>query len=152
MNPRSKLIATAALFLPLALAARPDDPVDIRARIQGTWQMKKAEVKGQTLPEAFIRDQFLAFEKDTYKSLQKDEVDESGTYTIDMTKTPYTIDLKIEKGKEQGKTQLGILAFDGENLKLAFNHPGDTKRPEKFEAAADSNTFVVLLERKAAAP
>lgn len=71
----------------------------------------------------------------------------TGTYKLDATKTPVTIDLMPKGGTYDGKTLLGIVKVDGDALTIAFAEPGKD-RPTKFEGAAGSGV-VVAVHKKA---
>ncbi len=58
----------------------------------------------------------------------------TGTYTLDATKTPVTIDMMPKGGNYDGKTLHGIAKLDGDTLTIAFAEPGKD-RPTKFEGA-----------------
>jgi len=71
----------------------------------------------------------------------------SGTYKIDATKTPATMDTVAKGGTYDGKTLLGIVKADGDTLTLAFAEPGKD-RPTKFESAEGSG-IVLVVHKKA---
>lgn len=71
----------------------------------------------------------------------------SGTYALDTTKSPATIDLVVKGGTYDGKTLLGIAKIEGDTLTVAFAEPGKD-RPSKFESTAGSGT-VVAVHKKA---
>lgn len=71
----------------------------------------------------------------------------SGTYKLDLSKTPATIDMAVKGGTYDGKTVLGIAKLDGDTLTVAFGEPGKD-RPTKFESTAGSGV-VVAVHKKA---
>lgn len=71
----------------------------------------------------------------------------SGTYKLDLSKTPATIDMAVKGGTYDGKTVLGIAKLDADTLTVAFGEPGKD-RPTKFESAAGSG-IVVAVHKKA---
>jgi uncharacterized protein (TIGR03067 family) len=71
----------------------------------------------------------------------------TGTYTIDATKTPMTIDMKPKGGTYDGKTLLGIVKVDGDTLTIAFAEPGKD-RPKAFESKEGSGV-VLAVHKKA---
>jgi uncharacterized protein (TIGR03067 family) len=70
-----------------------------------------------------------------------------GSFTVDATKTPATIDMQPGSGQYEGKTLPGIYKLDGETLTIAFAMPGKD-RPKAFESKA--GTGVVLVVHKKA--
>jgi uncharacterized protein (TIGR03067 family) len=81
----------------------------------------------------------------------RDRFVEEGTYTLDTTKMPKTIDLAIKKGPGADKRQLGLYKVEKDDLRLAFASPGRAKRPERFETKPeddDPEGFSLTLKRK----
>ena len=70
----------------------------------------------------------------------------SGTYTLDTTKSPVTIDMAVKGGTYDGKTLLGIAKLDGDTLTVAFGEPGK-ERPTKFESTAGSGVVLVVHKK-----
>ncbi len=70
----------------------------------------------------------------------------TGTYTIDATKTPMTIDMKAKGGTSDGKTLLGIAKVDGDTLTVAYGEPGK-ERPTRFESVAGSGVLLVVHKK-----
>jgi uncharacterized protein (TIGR03067 family) len=60
------------------------------------------------------------------------------------------IDMEGDEGPAKGFKAEGIIALDGDTLKLAYstNIPGfDGKRPEKFESTKDNKAFLFLMKK-----
>ena len=69
------------------------------------------------------------------------------SYTLDETKTPFEVDMKIESGPAPDGAALGIVSLDGNKMKLCYNPMGGD-RPAKFESVADDNCFFFELEKE----
>ena len=72
-----------------------------------------------------------------------------GTFTIDATKSPAQIDLKVLKDYEdewRGQTYLGIYQLDGDKLKLCCCEPSRDVRPGEF-ATKGTDFVMVVMER-----
>jgi uncharacterized protein (TIGR03067 family) len=63
-------------------------------------------------------------------------VNERGTFKVDATKKPMTIDLAITEGNDAGKTQLGVFEVTGDSMRCSFNPPGSTERPASLTEGA----------------
>ena len=67
-----------------------------------------------------------------------------GTFSIDPSKKPKTIDVKFREGPEKGNTSLGIYELDGDDLKLCLSVT-TKERPTEFSAKPKSgHGFEVL--------
>lgn len=141
-----------ALLCALVLLAPPafdDDPMPLdKAKIQGAWTITEVEEDGETIPAEALADQVLEFEGDKYFVKVSDEVVESGTFTIRPEKSPRELDLKIQKGDDAGKVQLGLYKFDGERLKLALARPGEKQRPTIFETKGEGAALLSSTLKK----
>ncbi len=70
------------------------------------------------------------------------------SYKLDTSKTPFTIDMKIEKGPVPDGAANGIVKLDGNKMKLCYNGMGG-ERPTKFETTEGDNCFYFELEMEA---
>ena len=69
-------------------------------------------------------------------------------YKLDTKANPVTIDMEIKEGPvPEGKAK-GIIAIEGEQLKLCY-HPTGGDRPKKFEATKDNGAFYFVLKKAA---
>jgi uncharacterized protein (TIGR03067 family) len=71
----------------------------------------------------------------------------SGTYKLDTTKAPMTIDTAVKGGTYDGKTLLGIVKVDGDTMTVCFAEPGKD-RPKAFESKEGSGV-VLAVHKKA---
>jgi uncharacterized protein (TIGR03067 family) len=70
----------------------------------------------------------------------------TGTYTLDTTKSPITIDFKPKGGNYDGKTLLGIVKVEDDTLTIAFAEPGKD-RPTKFESKEGSGVVLAIHKK-----
>jgi uncharacterized protein (TIGR03067 family) len=71
---------------------------------------------------------------------------ENGTYKADPLKKPPTLDLTIAKGKDEGKTQLGIFKLEKDVFTVAIGAAGGKERPKNFDGGPDIE--VTVMKRK----
>ena len=127
------LVATASAQMP-AQTTPPAAPVqDAQAKavaaVQGTWLIMS--MNGQSLADAGV-EMALVMTGNKYQQVTNGTVDETGTFTIDASKKPMTLDLKIETGDSAGQLQLGIAEIIGDTKQAVLAEPGVNSRPAGF--------------------
>jgi uncharacterized protein (TIGR03067 family) len=108
-------------------------------KLEGTWNLTGVDAGGKKMPADLLAKFMIMgeFKDGKYTFTVMGKTDEAGTYKIDATKKPATIDLTITEGKSKGKTQLGLFKIEGDTLTLAMTQPGSTTRPKGFEPGQD---------------
>jgi uncharacterized protein (TIGR03067 family) len=140
------VLLVAGFALPGGFA---DDKADLekeRQKFQGTWTFESSEAGGQKMPADDLKGLALTFEGDKHTVKMGDQVIQSGTQKLDLSKSPKAIDVTITEGPSKGKVMLGIYKFDGETLKVCFDMSGK-KRPTEFKSPPGSETFVNVHKR-----
>jgi uncharacterized protein (TIGR03067 family) len=89
----------------------------------------------------------LQFDGMKYAVIINGGVDESGTFKLDTTKTPWTFDLNIAEGSDAGKVQLGILEMKGDAIHGLLGTPGVATRPANFDSADGVIAFVAVKKK-----
>ena len=134
----------------LAAAAVADDAADKKdkEKLQGTWAAVSGEKEGKEDPEA--KEHALVFEGDKFSVKKGDQVVVRGTFKIDASKSPKTMDIEISEGPEdvKGKTAQAIYALDGDELTWCVAEPGSGKRPEKLATKEGVKHMLVKLKRE----
>jgi uncharacterized protein (TIGR03067 family) len=102
------------------------------AALQGTWAL--GSINGQAATEG--SELTLTFEGNRYYQTFGGTVNERGTFKVDATKKPMTIDLTITEGNDAGKTQLGVFEVTGDIMRCSFNAAGSTERPASLTEGA----------------
>lgn len=97
--------------------------------LQGTWLI--TTLNGQSAPEGGPQ-LTLTFAGDKYHQTLGGDVNERGTFKLDTSKKPMTIDLTIVEGDDAGKTQLGIIEVTGDTFRASLDTPGAAQRPADF--------------------
>jgi len=146
MNRYLCLFGVAALVL---VAADDSDEAkkDIE-RFQGAWVFESVEIEGQPAPAGALKESKLTIDGKKFTMKEGDEISH-GTFTIDASKKPKTIDGTFTDGPEKGKTILGIYELEGDTYKACFNVAGKDRkeRPTKFESKKGSGFVVEVLKR-----
>ena len=142
-------IAKMVLLLSVVGLIAADEPKkqDDAEKMKGNWSIVTMKMNGQSAPEGFIKSFRCRFDEKTYNNTIANEVVEEGSYTIDASKTPKTIDFDIKKGHDEGKKQLGIYKIEGDKLTLVLTEPGSTTRPKTFKAEAGNSLVEVILQQ-----
>lgn len=139
------LLAFGLMVSALGIATA-DDKKDPTA---GDWVIESVTRDGKA--DAALKDGQRRHEAGTYTMARATDSAKpfaTGSYTLDATKTPMTIDLKPKGGTYDGKTLLGIAKVDGDTLTIAFAEPGKD-RPTKFESKEGSGVVLAVHKKKA---
>jgi len=70
-----------------------------------------------------------------------------GTFKIDASKKPKTIDLQAAGAVAKGQPILGIYDFAGDTWKICYANPGK-ERPKEFTAKEGSGHTLAVWERE----
>ena len=143
------VLAAALAVAPLAAqgAAQTAKPAaalsKTMAAVQGAWLF--THVDGNDISGAG-QEIVVTISEDKYVQTINGQVVERGTFKIDDTKKPWTIDLSIVEGEEAGKTQLGVLQLTDSTMVGKLSDTGLTTRPTDF--APSDGAFVFTAVKK----
>ena len=114
--------------------------------IQGAWTVVSAERDAKATTE--VAGHRLTFSGDTFTIQHEGHSLFRGTYTVDASKKPASIDFLHGDGTLKGKSWKGIYRFDGEALRICDNAPDLSKpRPTLFSAKAGSGYICIVFKR-----
>jgi uncharacterized protein (TIGR03067 family) len=124
------------LLLPILAAA--DSPKDEAAKkdleaMQGDWAPASYAIDGKPVPAADLAKIKLNV-KGNVSTFTKDKETNHGTYVLDPTKKPKTIDVDITDGPDKGKKLLGIYTLEPDQWRVCLAEVGGA-RPTEFKAA-----------------
>jgi uncharacterized protein (TIGR03067 family) len=141
-----KTVCTLGLALLLAGAAVAEDKKAVDpANLVGDWTYVSGVRAGENVPKDNLVGT-VTFTKDTVTVPAGGDMKFLMGYKIDAAKSPATIDLEIKDGPvKEGKAQ-GLIALEGDTLKLCYSAMG--KRPEKFESTKENMAFYFTLKKK----
>lgn len=113
--------------------------------MQGVWKRVLGLRDGKPMTGAEL-DAKVTIQGDRY-TLTDGGTTMSGTFRLDETAKPKTIDLTEEEGPNQGKTVLGIYEIRAGNRHRLCLAPPGAARPTKFESRPGSGYLFEELER-----
>jgi uncharacterized protein (TIGR03067 family) len=141
MRIRTLLLGLLGVLV-IGLAPLGADDKKDQAALTGTWAVTMATRGGK--PNDNIKGDKLVLEetKFTIKSASGGR-DQTGTFKIDSSQTPKTMDLTSEKGD----MMKGIYKVSGDDLEVTFGRPG-TDRPKEFGSKEGTETMHIVLKRE----
>ncbi len=143
---RNMLLALAIFFWTDGSAPTEDATKKDLEKVQGDWAQVSFVVDGGKLPDDEAQALFRSMKDDKYTIFQFKKVIGKGTFKIDASRKPKTIDAAtIVGGREL--TLLGIYELDQDTLKLCFAPPGKP-RPTDFTSRKGSEHRLSVWERE----
>jgi uncharacterized protein (TIGR03067 family) len=144
---KSGMIGLCFLALPLASARdkKGADKFDA-TKLHGSWSIVEGTKNGEKVPNDKLKG-VVKFDKEKITITGEDGMFVMA-YTIDASKTPVRIDMKIEKApfKEAvGSVALGNIAVDGTTLKLCYAE--GKQRPKGFESTKENKAHSFVLKK-----
>jgi uncharacterized protein (TIGR03067 family) len=119
-----------------------DDAVkDELAKFEGTWRHESMEIAGKAQDVSPFRETPLILKGQSFTQGKA-----QGTFKIDPTKTPKTIDMTFANGPAKGITLQGIYELDATTYKLCVAGP-DADRPKVFDSKPKDGGSVQVLKK-----
>jgi uncharacterized protein (TIGR03067 family) len=137
----------AHLILAVALILSQDPGKQDLERMQGDWAAVSYTQDGQQLPDDDAQAFFRTIKGNEYTVFRFDKAIGKGTFTIDASKNPKTIDAIPALRGGQGKPILGIYEIEKDRYKLCFAAPG-RDRPTEFTSPTGSGRTLTVWERE----
>jgi uncharacterized protein (TIGR03067 family) len=134
----------AGMALTIGIVAQGSKSTTGAAALQGTWVV--TSLNGQAPPEG-TPELTLTFTGGTYHQTLGGEVNERGTFKVDASKKPMTIDLAITEGADAGKAQLGVIEVTGATMRANLDAPGAGQRPPDFTIKEGFLMFVATKKK-----
>jgi uncharacterized protein (TIGR03067 family) len=137
------ILTLAAILLTAAAAPREAADTDDLKRMQGDWMVVSMTFNGMKYPEEEAQALFRTVEGNNYQVARYSKPFFKGTFQLDPTATPKTIDSL--SATDASKPIPGIYEFDGDTLKICSAPPGKP-RPNDFEAKAGSGHTLTIWQ------
>jgi uncharacterized protein (TIGR03067 family) len=142
------LLAAGLLLIGAGLLVADDKANKDQEGLQGTWTLETFNLDGKPAPAELVKAITFVFKDNTYTINMEGKEVETGTFKLDSSKKPKTVDFEIKSGNDKGKKQPGIYELDGDTFKLCMAFPGGTDRPKELAAKADTKTIYSVLKRQ----
>jgi uncharacterized protein (TIGR03067 family) len=143
---KTSLLSLPVFVLFVGFAVAQGEAKDDLAKFQGNWVVESVIVEGKELPAEVVKVFKMSFKDGDYTVLIGQEKTE-GTFRLDPSKNPKTIDIVPDNGPDRGRKQPGIYAFDDDKIKICAAQPGK-ERPTNFETKDKIGYTVMTLRRE----
>src|SRR5438128_10673746 len=134
------LLLVGVVFL-LAADDAKDEMKKELAHLEGTWKFISIETDKMKLAEDALKEPRLKLMGDKFTVTENPQAVFGGTFKVDPSKKPKTIDVTFTDGPEKGKVFQGIYELEGDTYKVCMNQEGKT-RPTEF-AVKPGSGFVL---------
>jgi uncharacterized protein (TIGR03067 family) len=140
------------LILILATVSVPADaPADAAKKelenLQGHWVMTSLEINGERIAAERFQNSRLEIKGDHY-TINTGKGTHEAIITIDPTKNPKTIDMKLADGDNKGETAEGIYKLEGDTLTICRPRLPPRPRPTEFSTKPGTDCFLVVWKRE----
>ena len=143
---RRGLYVLGAVAVLMVAADDKDETKKEIERFQGTWKFESVMIGGEKMDIKLFKDARLILEGEKFTQNQGKLVTH-GTYKVDVSKKPKTVDVTFTDGPEKGKTMPGIYELNGDAYKACFDLTCK-ERPTKFESKKGTMLVVEVLKRE----
>jgi uncharacterized protein (TIGR03067 family) len=116
------------------------------ARFEGSWRFDSVEAEGKPVPIESFKGIRLVLKGDHF-TMAIPEATHEGSYAVDPTARPKTIDVTFTEGPEKGKTSYGIYELEGDTYKVCIGLTGKP-RPTEFASKPGSGHVLEVLKRE----
>jgi uncharacterized protein (TIGR03067 family) len=143
MKPRMLLVLVAGV---LVAADGKDDAKKEMEKLQGVWVMVSGERNGEALPDDQVKALKRTVKGEEFTITRDGETVVKGTFTVDPSKSPKTIDVMVTEGDNKDKKMLGIYEIDGDNYKVCYA-PFGKDRPKEFSSKGEEGITLAVWKR-----
>lgn len=138
--------------------AKPDDVKEEVKRLNGLWLLSRQEgsdssVTVQGLTSGLLFEEGKVTEVKAFIAPRGTNGDDflakggSGSYKLDVSKNPRTIDIRWDNKEEKAATQLGVYKLEKENLTISWSGSGEEERPREFNKDKAEIKYYVRVDR-----
>jgi uncharacterized protein (TIGR03067 family) len=139
------------LLLTAVLLVAADKPADANKqdleKMQGDWGVASQVSDGKKVTDDEAQTLFRTVKGDTYTLCFYDKPIVKGTFTLDATAKPKTIDARPAGSAKDAPPLLGIYEIEGDTYRLCFA-PAGKERPKDFACKAGSGHTLTVWKRE----
>jgi uncharacterized protein (TIGR03067 family) len=136
-------LVVVALFAGFVFAGEGKTDLD---KIQGTWVRASVERDGKPASADELKNTRLTLKGDKY-TLDDGKEKRTGTFKLDATKTPKTLDIIADSGPNKGKTLKAIYKIEDDTFTYCVAGP-DKDRPTEFSGKEGSGHTLLVNKRE----
>lgn len=134
------------VLLALVCPALADEATGDLKKMEGTWRATSYFADGKKVPARDVAIMKLIIKGSGENELQVGKQKHFGTYALDESATPKTIDIAITKGESKGKKKLGIYELKNNTLRICVG-PLDGPRPTAFISEPKTGVWLEEWQR-----
>jgi uncharacterized protein (TIGR03067 family) len=117
-------------------------------KMQGDWALVSLTRDGMKFPDEEAQALFRTVKGNRFTVARYEKEVGKGTFSIDATKKPHTIDFVPDTAKDKSQAMLGIYKWGGEKLVICYAPPGKA-RPTEFTSKEGQMQTLAVWEREA---
>jgi uncharacterized protein (TIGR03067 family) len=140
-----KYVAGLVIVAIASVAWCADSKTKDDSGVNGVWALTSGVKGGEAMPAEALKAVHLLLRDGKYHAKIGNVVD-TGTYTVDTSKSPKTLTLTGTNGPNKGKTMLAIFEVEGTTLKVCYDLSGKAF-PASFESKPKTDSFLATYER-----
>ena len=114
-------------------------------KFAGTWRFASVEVGGRPMPLEGLKGPTLVLEGDRF-TMNEPAGATHGSFAVDPSARPKTMDVTFTDGPEAGKVIRGIYELDGDTYRLCIGTAGKS-RPAAFVSKPGSGDVLEVMKR-----
>jgi uncharacterized protein (TIGR03067 family) len=130
-----------------ALLVAAGDTKKDQENMQGAWTIVAIEDDGKELDKNQFKNRRVIIQGNRYSIKEGDKVIDQGSFKLDATRSPKTIDIMPTLGPNAGKTLRGIYQLEEDDRAVCFGPPG-SERPANFATKPGSHLTLVIYKRE----
>jgi len=116
------------------------------AALHGNWDVTSLEVEGAAMASGLFSGSGIIVDGVNFTTVAMGAA-YGGTFTVDSSVSPKTLDLKFLEGPHSGMTSLGIYELDGSHWTICLAFAG-LDRPKDFVTESGSGHALETLRRR----